>query len=165
MAILRLIHILGGIFWLGVVWYMALFFLPRVKALGQDRGRIMQMMAAPPFPLSMTAASTATALSGVLLYWNTSGGLDWRWVTTPVGVVLGIAGLLAILVVIEGWFVQRPIGLRMAELGHQAGAGGPPTPAVMQEMQALSTRLERATYRGAYLLTLTAIGMAIFRYL
>jgi len=165
MAILRLIHIFGATFWVGVVWYNALFGLPRAKLLGADRGRIMQTMTAPPFPQYMTAASWATALSGILMYWNRSGGFSAAWLTSPAGIVLGAAGVLGLLVVLEGFFVQRPIGMRMAELGRQAAAsGGSPNPAVMQEMQALSGRLERATYRGAYLLALAAIGMAIFRH-
>jgi uncharacterized membrane protein len=166
MVILRLIHVFGGIFWVGVVWYNALFFLPRVKSFGQERGRIMQTMAAPPFPQYMTAASVSTVLSGILMYWNTSAGFSAAWILTVPGLVLTIAGLLGIVLVVEGFFVQRPAGLRMAELGRQAAsAGGPPTPAMIEEMQALSARLERATYRGAYLLVLAVLGMATFRYL
>ena len=43
--ILRIIHIFAGIFWIGVLWYNVIFFLPRVKRLGPDRGRIMQTLA------------------------------------------------------------------------------------------------------------------------
>lgn len=165
MVVLRLIHIVSGIFWVGVIWYMALFFLPRVRAFGQERGRIMQTMAAPPFPQYMTAASVGTVVSGILMFWYSSAGFSAAWLVTPAGVVLTVAGLLGLGVVAEGVFVQRPIGTRMGELGRQAARGEPPNPAVMQEMQALAARLERATYRGAYLLALAAIGMATFRYL
>lgn len=165
MAVLRLIHIFGSVFWVGVVWYNALFGLPRARAFGADRGRIVQTLTAPPFPQSMTAASWATALSGILLYGIRSGGFSRAWMTTSGGMVLGLAGVLGLLVAVEGFVVQRPIGMRLAALARQtAAAGGPPGPAVAQEMQALSDRLERATYRGAYLLALAAIGMAVFRY-
>ncbi len=164
MVTLRIIHIFGAIFWLGTMWYTVLFFLPRVKTFGQDRGRIMETLAGPPLPQYLTLAGAATALSGILMFWYASG-FSRAWLATPNGAVLAIAGLLGIYVVVEGLIVQRPTAMRMAELGRQAAlAGGPPNPAVMEEMQELSSRLERTAYRYAYILALSAIGMAAFRY-
>ncbi|HET6947525.1 MAG TPA: hypothetical protein VFJ45_06905 [bacterium] len=165
MVILRIIHIFGGIFWLGIMWYNVLFFLPRVKTFGQERGRIMQMLSGPPLPQYLTLAGAGTALSGILMFWYASAGLNKAWLATPTGVVLAIAGLLGIYVVVEGLIVQRPTAMRMAELGRRAAlAGGPPNPVVTEEMQKLSSRLERTAYRYAYVLALSAIGMAAFRY-
>jgi hypothetical protein len=80
--------------------------------------------------------------------------------------VLTIASLLGIFSFLEGFFVSRPASERMAELGRQAAtAGGPPSPAMIQEMQMLAAKLERAVHRTAYVLLLTVIGMATFRYL
>ncbi len=166
MVILRLIHVLAGIFWVGAIWYFALFFLPRVKTFGQDQGRIMQTMSAQPFPTYMTTAAISVALSGILMYWYTSAGFNAAWIFTPAGVILTLAALLGIFAVVEGFVVSRPAAERMAELGRQAAsAGGPPAPAVVQEMQALAARLERGIYRTAVVVLLTVIGMATFRYL
>jgi hypothetical protein len=166
MVILRFLHIIGGIFWVGVGWYFTIFFLPRVKAFGQEQGRIMQTMSAPPFPTYMTIASTSVVLSGVLMYWYTSARFNAAWISTPSGIVLTIASLLGIFSFLEGFFVSRPASERMAELGRQAAtAGGPPSPAMIQEMQMLAAKLERAVHRTAYVLLLTVIGMATFRYL
>ncbi len=164
MVILRIIHIFGGIFWLGVMWYNVLFFLPRLKTFGQDSGKIMQTLMGPPLPQYLTWAGAGTALSGILMFWY-AGGFSRAWLATPSGVVLAIAGLLGIYVVVEGLIVQQPTAMRMAKLGRQAAlAGGPPNPAVMEEMHELSSRLERTAYRYAYILALSAIGMAAFRY-
>lgn len=165
MVILRLIHIFAGIFWVGTIWYLALFFLPRVKTFGQDQGRIMQTMSGQPFPTYMTTAAVSVALSGILMYWYTSAGFHAAWIFTPAGVILTLAALLGIFAVVEGFVVSRPAAERMAALGRQAAAGGPPAPAVIQEMQALAARLERGIYRTAVVVLLTVIGMAIFRYL
>ncbi len=162
MAILHLIHILSGIYWLGMLWFMTLWFLPRVKSLGQERGRIMQAIMAPPFPSYMSIAGAFTVLSGILMYWGISRGFSLEWIATPPGVVLSIASLLGIYVAVDGFLVMRPTGMRIAELGRQAGAASPPNRDVIEEMQTLSSRLERSVYRGAYILTLTAIGMAVF---
>ena len=161
--VLRIIHIFGGIFWVGVMWYNVLFFLPRLKTFGQDRGRIMQTLAGPPLPQYMTIAGSATALSGILMFWYTSAGFSRAWLATNSGIVLTIAALLGIYVVVEGLIVQRPTAMRLAELGRQvAAAGGPPNPAAMREMEQLSSRLERIAYRYAYITALTTAGMAIF---
>ena len=166
MVVLRLIHIFAGIFWVGNVWYLVLFFLPRVKRFGPETGRIMQTMSAQPFPMSMTIAAVSVALSGILMYGNVSKGFSREWILTPTGIVLGIAGVLGILAVLEGFIVSRPAAERMAQLGRQAAApGGPPNPAAMQEMQALSAKLERGVYRTAYVVGLIVVGMAIARYL
>ncbi len=166
MVILRIIHVFAGIFWIGVLWYNVLFLSPRVKTLGQDRGRIMQTIAAPPFPQYITGAALATALSGILMFWYTSAGFDRAWLATSNGIVLAIGALLGLYVVVEGFIVVRPAGLRMAELGRQAAsAGGPPNPVVMREMEKLSSTIERASARYAYLTALAVVGMVAFRYL
>jgi uncharacterized membrane protein len=165
MIILRIIHIFGGIFWIGVLWYNVIFFLPRIKKLGQERGRVMQTLTAPPFQQYMTGAGLAPVLSGILMFWRTSGGFSRAWLGTSNGIVLLIAALLGLYVVVEGLIVQRPAGLRMAALGRQAAsAGGPPNPAIMREMEELSSRMERAATRYAYLTALAVFGMATFRY-
>lgn len=166
MAVLQFIHVIAGIFWVGTVWYFALFFLPRVKSFGQDAGRIMQIMSAQPFPTYMTTASLSVAGSGIIMYWYRSAGFSAAWILTAPGIVLTLGALLGILVVVEGLVISRPAAVRMAQLGQEtATAGGPPSAAVIQEMQALSAKLERGVYRTAVVVLLTVIGMAIFRYL
>jgi len=165
MIVLRLIHIVAGIFWVGTVWYFALFFLPRVKTFEQDTGRIMQTISAPPFPAYMSVAAILVALSGLIMYDTASAGFSGAWIATPTGIVLTIAAIFGIVAVLEGLVVSRPASTRMAQLGREVAASGrPPSPEAMQEMQALSAKLERAMYRTAYLVLLTVLGMAIFRY-
>lgn len=166
MIALRLIHIFAAVFWVGTIWYFALFFLPRVKTFGQDTGRIMQTMSAPPFPMYMTSAAVLVALSGIIMYANASAGFSGAWIATAPGIALTIAGILGIAAAFIGVFESRPATQRMAQLGREVAASGkPPAPAVMQEMQAVSAKLERALYRTAYILLVTIIGMATFRYL
>ena len=166
MIVLRLIHIFTAVFWVGTIWYFALFFLPRVKTFGQDTGRIMQTISAPPFPTYMATAAVLAALSGIVMYWKDSAGFSGAWIATAPGIALTIAGILGIAAALIGLFESRPVTVRMGQLGREVAASGkPPAPAVMQEMQALSAKLERALYRTAYLLLVTAIGMATFRYL
>jgi uncharacterized membrane protein len=40
--LLRLIHILAGVFWVGAIFLIAGFLLPTARAMGREGGRFMQ---------------------------------------------------------------------------------------------------------------------------
>ena len=166
MALLRLLHIVGGVFWVGTTWYTVLFLMPRLKAMGPEGGRLMQRFAAPPFPATMTAAALAVAVSGILMFWIDSARFNTAWLATAPGIVLTVGSLAGIAAVLEGFFTSRPVSLRLGAIGRQlASAGGPPDPGLAAEAQRLSARLERAVYRGAYMMLVAVLAMATARYL
>ncbi|MBI3975371.1 MAG: hypothetical protein HY334_03175 [Armatimonadetes bacterium] len=166
MAFLRLVHIFSGVFWVGTIFYFALFLLPRIKALGPDGGKVMQHMTGPPFPTAMTAAGGLVTLSGILLYWRDLGGFQSAWIATPTGLAFTIGGLAGLLAFGEGFFVSRPATEKMGALGREiAVSGGAPTAAQAAEMQRLAGKLEKALYRTAYVLIFTLIGMSVAPYL
>ncbi len=164
--VLRIVHFFSGVFWAGTVFFFALFLLPRVKQAGPVGGQFMQRLSAPPLPQTMSTAGGLVVLSGLLLYWRDSGGFQGAWMGTPTGVTFLIGGLLAIGALSIGLFVSRPAADRMGKLGREiAASGGPPTPAQMEEVQALSAKLERGVYQTAYVLLVTLMTMSIARYL
>lgn len=166
MVVLRLIHLFSSVFWVGTIFFYALFLLRRVKAAGPVGGQFMQQLSQPPLTATLSSASGLAVLSGILLYWRASGGFDSAWIGTAPGLALTAGGVTALLAMVIGVIVSRPAASRMAALGREiAAAGGPPSPAQAAEVQALSARLERALYQTAYLLVITLIGMAIARYL
>jgi len=81
------------------------------------------------------------------------------------GTVLTTGGVLAIIAFIIGFLVSRPASMRIARIGKAiAVAGGPPTPAQMDELKMLGKRLGTAGRVIAVLLIFAVIGMSIFRY-
>jgi len=48
MLILRVIHILLGIFWVGTALFFVLFFEPTIRAAGPAGGAVMGRLALPP---------------------------------------------------------------------------------------------------------------------
>ncbi len=162
MLILRLVHILAGVFWAGTVFFYAIFLLPRVKAAGPVGGQFMQKLSQPPLPASLSAAGGLVVLSGILMYWRDSGGFQATWIRTFPGLALTIGGLAGLTAIVLGVVVSRPAATRLGVLGKEvAGSGGPPSPAQQTEMQALAGRLEKAVYQTAYLLLIAAITMAV----
>ena len=69
MLILRSIHILSGIFWVGTALFFVLFFDPTIKAAGPAGGTIMGRLTLTRFPLAMAWASILTVGIGFLMYW------------------------------------------------------------------------------------------------
>jgi hypothetical protein len=164
--VMRLLHIFCGVFWVGTIFFYALFLLPRVKQAGPLGAQFMQRLSQPPLTDTLSLAAGLVVLSGVLLYWRDSGGLQAAWMRTGPGMALTLGGIVGIGAASIGIFVSRPTVNRMGVLGREiAAASGQPTPSQLSEMQALSVRLERALYRTAYLLVPSLIAMAVARHL
>ncbi len=73
---LRIVHIVGGVFWAGGAFVMAWFIEPAVRAAGDDGRRFMQRLGATgTFTRTMAAAAGATVLAGL---W-----VERWWLVTP----------------------------------------------------------------------------------
>ena len=68
MLILRIIHIMGGVFWVGSAWMMAGFIQPAAKAAGPDAAKFMQRLMQSRHSILISVAAVLTVLSGALLY-------------------------------------------------------------------------------------------------
>jgi len=166
-VILRIIHILAGVFWAGVAFMMAAFLEPNARALGPEGGKFMQRLVGQ---MRMTTiilvAAFLNVLAGIWLYWIFSAGFQAKWVTSGHGLSLTIGALAAIVTFILGLTVTRPTLLRMGALGQEMqSAGGPPKPEQMAAMQVLQKRLATVGRTGAVLLVIAVIGMAAARYI
>jgi len=79
--------------------------------------------------------------------------------------VLALSSVAAILAVVTGGVVQRPMATRLQVLaGEVQGSGAPPRPAQMGEMQRLQRRITRISLWIALLLIVAVVGMASARY-
>jgi uncharacterized membrane protein len=164
MMILRIIHILSGIFWAGTAFFFVLFFEPTIKAAGPAGGTVMGRLTLTRFPMVMALSSILTVVAGFLMYWLDSGGFQVNWISTPPGVAMTIGSLAGILAFLLGGAVQMPASARMAVLQKEIQtAGGTPAPSQMEEMRVLQERISNASRRGAALMTIAVLGMAMAR--
>ena len=164
-SILRLVHILAGVFWAGANLMMAGFINPSVKATAPDSGKFMQYLAQKSgYPRSAEIAGWLTVLAGLALYWLVSGGFQPAWITSRHGLALTIGGLLAIAGLIVGYTIQKPAAKRLGTLGQEIQtAGGPPSPEQVAQVQAQQKKLAQGGLWTAILLGLAVVGMAIAR--
>jgi hypothetical protein len=165
--LLRVIHILAGVFWAGAAIMLAAFLEPTARSLGPDGGKFMQRLTGPMrLTTYILLAAFLNVLSGLWLFWIFSGGFRVQWLTSGPGLSLTIGSLAAIVTFILGLVVTRPTPVRMATLGQEIqSAGGPPKPEQMAEMQALQAKLRNAGRMGAILLVIAITGMSVARYI
>lgn len=165
-SILRLVHILSGVFWAGTNFVMAGFINPSVKATAPESGKFMQYLAQKSgLPRFAELAGWLTIFAGLGLIWIVSGGFQPSWFTTRRGISLTIGALLAIAAMILAYAVQKPAVRRLAVLGQEIqAAGGPPTPEQLAAVQAQQRKLSQGARWTAILLALAVTGMALARY-
>ena len=164
--LLRVVHVVGGVLWVGAAVLLASFLLPSVRALGAGGGPVMQQMTARRLPVYMGTLAVLSVVSGFALYWHDSAGFrSHEWLRSGSAMAFGLAGVLAVSALVLGATVISPATERLGALAQaMQRAGGPPTAEQLAGMRQLETRLARAAGAGATLLVITAILMAIARY-
>ena len=167
MILLRLIHILAGITWVGAMIFTVFFLIPAVKDEPPLMGKVFQGLMRRKYMQAMPIVAILTILSGLWMIWITSGGHLAMYNSTPSGHTFTMAGGLGILGFLIGMFVARPAGMRVSQLsGRLAEATDGAEKARLQaEIAALQKRNVLATNVVVGLLLLTVAGMAIARYL
>src|SRR5918999_5403161 len=105
-VLLRLLHIGGGIFWVGAAFTMFFFVQPTLEALGpQTQQAFMQHITRRrKLLLAITTAATVNVSAGVVLYWVASGGFSPAWLGSSFGsaLTMGAASALSAYVVLLG---------------------------------------------------------------
>lgn len=166
-VILRLFHILGGVFWAGAALTMTGFIEPIARSTGADGARFLRtVMQRTQFSILMGAAALVNTICGILLFWDISGGLRPVWLFSLQGATLSAGSLAGIAAFVLAVAVQGRTSMRLAEVGREVDcAGDTPTPAQATELQALQARLIDSGKASAVLLVISIIGMSLARYL
>ena len=165
-VILRIIHIVGGVFWVGSALFGALLLAPALRAVGPGAGPVMnQLVKVRKMPVLMMTSGIATMIAGIWLLMIDSAGQPGVWMRSGTGRTFAIGGAMAIVAFLLGMAVNMQVSKRLAAIGAAAGArGGPPTPEEQAEVQRLQGRMSVASQAVTLLLVLATSAMAIARY-
>lgn len=163
LIVLRLIHVLSGVFWAGGAFALTGFVGPAVNQAGPEGGKVMQrLVLGTRWVVAVSAAAGLAVLSGLILYWNWAFTLER--LSTGSGIVFtigGIAGLVGLFFGIRVGGTSR----ELANLGAQIGAsGGPPTPEQGMQLAGLQERMRSLGSINAIALVVTVLAMSIARY-
>ena len=165
LLVLRIIHIVGGIIWVGSTVFSFLFLLPAVAQAGAAGGQIMVGLQKRKMFTVLPVVAILTMLSGIRLMQIVSNGFSASYFATPMGKAYAISGLLAILGFLVGVAIARPGAVRLGKLQQAAVSDEPSKEMIQKEIQALRSRVAMAGTATLTLLVLAAAGMAISRYM
>lgn len=165
MVLLRFIHIVLGVLWVGSVFAMTIVLAPGMKELGLPLDPVMRTLTHKKFPQMMAAFGGLTVLAGLAMMWLLSRGHEADYFGSPMGRTLSLGGLFAILALIIGASVQRPAMEKAAKIQAEL-KGNPPKgddPRVA-EVTRLQNRVVGAGKLVVGLMLLAVTCMAIARY-
>ena len=164
--LLRLVHILAGIFWVGAIFIIAGFLLPTMRTTGKEGGRFMQhLMQQRRLPIFLAVAMLLTVLSGFTLYGRLVSATQGAWAGTRPGIAYGIGGLAAILGALVGMLVSGSAARRMATIGQRVAVEGAPSGEQQAEIERLQGQMVLGSRLVAGFLAVAAGAMAVARYL
>jgi hypothetical protein len=166
-SIFRILHIVGGVVWVGGVVFTTVFLLPAARAIGPAASPFMrELTVVRKFPLYMIMLAFVTVLSGATLAYRDMGDLGMRWFEQGSGRYFGFGAILAISGLIIGMAVNAPAAKKLGMLAAQLGKEGrPPSAEEGARMQALQNRLYNASRIVMVLLLLATVLMAFARYM
>ena len=167
MVVLRILHIVAGVFWVGAVLFLIVFVAPTAREVGPAAGPFLaHLVGRRRATDAILTAAAITIVAGALMYWRVSGGLDGDWLASETGIALTIGALSGITAFVIGLTVVRPTGNATLALGRAiAEGGGAPTPEQAAQMQRLQARAKATGRVLVPLLLIALVGMASARYL
>ncbi|MDQ6870722.1 MAG: hypothetical protein M3037_01770 [Gemmatimonadota bacterium] len=164
--VLRLIHILSGIMWLGSGMYTSFFLVPALSGSPAVMGQVLAGLQRRHFFLVLQLVAALTILSGLRLMWIDSAGFASSFFTSRVGRTLSLGGVAALIAAILSFGVGRPAMVRAGAIA--ASLAGSAEPGERERLTAQVNRLrKRGAIAGALSLgfgLLAGSAMAIARY-
>lgn len=160
---LRLVHIIGGVFWVGAALVMNFFVGPTLRATG-DAGKQFagHLIAKTSFSRVLMISSIATVIAGFWLYGIDSAWFTSPWVSSGAGTGFGIGAGFALVGLVTGIMNGNNIR-KLARLGAQAQ--GKPTPEQVSAIGAVQKQQGWVVPVNTYSLLLAVFFMAVARYL
>jgi uncharacterized membrane protein len=165
LLVLRVIHVLGGIFWVGSALFTTIFLMPAIATAGGNAGAVLGVMRQRGLLTVLPVVALLTMASGLRLLWIMSGGFSGAYFRTGTGSTFAAAGVAAVVSFLISFLIARPAAIRSGELGGTlAGATVEQRPGITLKMEMLRRRAAVASAVVIVLLTLASVGMAVARY-
>ena len=167
LLILRVIHVVIGVCWVGAIVFVAAFLLPALRAAGSAAAPVMaQLTQVQKMPNHLVGMGILTLLSGTALFWNDSAGFNESWMQTGPGRTFSVGGTLGVIALLMGLMINVPTSRKLGAMsGAVQKAGGVPTAEQAVEIARLQGRLYTVMRIAAVMLVLAAAAMSVARYI
>lgn len=165
MVVLRFIHIVLGVLWVGGIFALTVIIVPGMQKLGIPLDGLMKTLNARKFTPIMMGFGGLTVLSGLTMMYVLSRGNEANFFGSLYGRTLSLGGVFAILALVIGGSMARPtmgkIAALQADLGGNPPKGEDPRKA---QLAALQGRVVFISKLVVILLLLAVTCMAIAQY-
>jgi hypothetical protein len=118
-TVLRLVHIGGGVYWAGTIFFFVTILQPAVQDLGPDGGKVMVKLFERGYLTILPIIATLTIASGFWLLWLFSAGFNATYMGSRLGIALSTGGLFATIAWIAGLLVMRPAAKRIWDIARE----------------------------------------------
>lgn len=168
MIVLRLLHIIAGVLWVGSAFLFVGFIGPSAAEVAPTAGPLLHAAVKKrKVAKIITGLGFTTVVAGWIMWFrnmNQYGSLG-DWMSSGFGLGLTIGGVLATIAFFEGAFgVGRNVE-RLVDLGDEvAASGGPPSPEQQSQIDRVGADLEKFGKIDLVLLLLAVAAMATARY-
>ena len=164
-AILRLIHIVSGVLWVGMGFTLFVFVIPVAKQKGHQSadfigGMFSRTLVARAFPI----ASTLTIGAGILIYLMLNP-FNADWMRDFGNQILSLGAVFGILAFGHGATAMERATKALAESSQAIASTDSPTDEQVQDFIAKRDKYARNGRISLILSVIALIAMAIFRYL
>jgi putative copper export protein len=166
LIVLRLIHILSGVYWAGTMFFFVTFLEPSLRSLGPDGGKVMIRFFERGYLTLLPVIAGLTMLSGLSMLWILSNGFDPTYLRSSLGMSLVTGGALAITAFLVGMVVVRSAAAGIWDAARKVAQE--PNEAARGLLMAEMGKLRARTVLGARVVFGLLIGavalMAVARY-
>ncbi len=164
--VLRLVHILSGIVWLGSGVFTGIFLIPALSGSPAMMGQVVAGLHRRRYFVVFPIVATLTILSGIRLLWITSAGFAPGYFATGTGRTFAISAVAGIIAFVLSLGVARPAAVRAGGISASLAAtrDAPARERLLSELDRMRRRGAWATSVAIGFGILAASGMAIARY-
>ena len=164
LLVLRLVHVFGGILWVGGALFMNFFIGPTIGSTAQVGKQFAgHLMLRTQLVNVMTTAAISTVLAGGFLYWRDSQGLTSGWMYAGSGIGFGVGGVFGLIGAVFGSTFGK-LNRKMASIGAEI-KDGKPSPEQIGMIQKIQGQLKIITPIHVFSLIIAAVLMSVARYL
>lgn len=160
--VLRLLHIVSGVFWVGTAIFTRFFLVPSVAATAESGQAFMQHLTSKTgLTKRVTLASYLTVVAGTILYWIDSQGFTSAWLSSGAGLGFGLGALAGLVGFGFGQVVGRNAAM-IGKLGSQIQ--GKPTAEQLAGLDQARRKMSAASATSTAFLIASLVFMATARY-
>jgi hypothetical protein len=168
MLVFRILHIVGGVLWVGSTFFLSVFLGPTVAEVGPSAGPLMhKLVIERRVTQVITTLAIVTVVAGGFVYWHNvdiAGSLG-DFVGTDFGLVLTIGAVLGVTAMF--WGITQ-VGNKIEQMVHYADgampAEGPPPADVVAELDRRGARLKTNSIVDLVLQLGAVVAMSTARY-